>query len=926
MKTRGRPRHPETLTPRQQEVLALVRQGLTNEEIAQRLGISLDGAKWHVSEILMRLGVESRHEAAAWSPALVAPRRFALLLAPMAVLHKVKLGAIGYAAVAAGMAVVAAAIALLAWGVFQSSATQDAAVASIGDQVFFTTRIGEVSSLGRTAPIWNISTYDVSEKRIVHSFNVGADGDIPTQAVLAGDQIVVNLESRIVEYDLDGSNARELRRAREGGAFLGIGASPDGTLLAVTEQTRPLSDGGASARASRDSPFGPITNIVVINLKSQSEIMALRADDPRLDGFRGQPAATKWRDDGRGFIVTGDLTGTLVSILLDGTVRIHSARYEYQISPSGRFVLDDETIVCDTLAFSPRHYLAIRTLDDDRIVSSLRDNARVLDPVEWSPDGTELIFESYPSAATAIGTNCPERDTTSPRTYHVLLADGSPAFDVSGVADARRRWYGDRAIEYRCNGVVVVQPYCQTPSGSAEPIDAYAGGALIASGVDFRLIPNPPRPSAATGDAPTLAVGSAKVGAQRRTGIPEVDRVIDLLVRTDVDGLAGIAEYASIGCSVAQTVGSPPPCALGQADGTIINAFPWAQCEGTYVTESDQLKAAFELALQRQPSAAIYAALRDNTQDRTYDNYWIAATRDRPSQATADVSCWGVTAAGKIIAVQNECGPTGAAQQVAYRFPVSPDFVLGPYNNCSPPPGETPNFMITVESLSPGGIKPQFWGEAQTTLGEDTGERAIVTVSGATKWSGGIDRLEDVRQGMLLQAVGKRQPDCTIVAETILTPLPSVYHDAALGLEMPYPFNWPEGAPAMPYATCNACAVLGPKDVHYPYGIQLYTQALSPGCDPSCAMGNNAVSRTAAQTLFVDGHQASQQEFERQTPLGVTNETGETTPYREIVTVISLADQSLIVDGFYRYGDVDGERYVRRAYANALGGMKLPPP
>ena len=45
MTTRGRPRYPDTLTPRQQEVLALVREGLTNEEIAQRLGITLDGAK-----------------------------------------------------------------------------------------------------------------------------------------------------------------------------------------------------------------------------------------------------------------------------------------------------------------------------------------------------------------------------------------------------------------------------------------------------------------------------------------------------------------------------------------------------------------------------------------------------------------------------------------------------------------------------------------------------------------------------------------------------------------------------------------------------------------------------------------------------------------------------------------------------------------
>lgn len=66
MRRRGRPPHPDVLTPRQWEVLALVREGLTNEEIALRLGISGDGVKFHVSEILGKLGVSSRNEAARW--------------------------------------------------------------------------------------------------------------------------------------------------------------------------------------------------------------------------------------------------------------------------------------------------------------------------------------------------------------------------------------------------------------------------------------------------------------------------------------------------------------------------------------------------------------------------------------------------------------------------------------------------------------------------------------------------------------------------------------------------------------------------------------------------------------------------------------------------------------------------------------------
>ncbi len=68
MSRRGRPRHPDILTPREWEVLALLRAELTNEQIAERLEITERTAKYHVSEILGKLGVSSRSEAAAWRP------------------------------------------------------------------------------------------------------------------------------------------------------------------------------------------------------------------------------------------------------------------------------------------------------------------------------------------------------------------------------------------------------------------------------------------------------------------------------------------------------------------------------------------------------------------------------------------------------------------------------------------------------------------------------------------------------------------------------------------------------------------------------------------------------------------------------------------------------------------------------------------
>jgi len=57
--------NPDALTARQKEVLHLLATGLLNKEIADQLNISERTVKFHVSEILGKLGAGNRTEAAA---------------------------------------------------------------------------------------------------------------------------------------------------------------------------------------------------------------------------------------------------------------------------------------------------------------------------------------------------------------------------------------------------------------------------------------------------------------------------------------------------------------------------------------------------------------------------------------------------------------------------------------------------------------------------------------------------------------------------------------------------------------------------------------------------------------------------------------------------------------------------------------------
>jgi len=89
---RGRPPHPDVLTPAEWDVVNAVRHGMSNRLIARGRGISLDAVKFHIENAIGKLGLENRDALRHWRGA---PFDSALSKSEVEVVTGLQIGEIG---------------------------------------------------------------------------------------------------------------------------------------------------------------------------------------------------------------------------------------------------------------------------------------------------------------------------------------------------------------------------------------------------------------------------------------------------------------------------------------------------------------------------------------------------------------------------------------------------------------------------------------------------------------------------------------------------------------------------------------------------------------------------------------------------------------------------------------------------------------
>lgn len=174
-----------------------------------------------------------------------------------------------------------------------------------------------------------------------------------------------------------------------------------------------------------------------------------------------------------------------------------------------------------------------------------------------------------------------------------------------------------------------------------------------------------PGPPAATATATATAAdvpatASTSPAPARRPGVPdEVDAVINLVLAGDPAALESRVSLVTLPCGPQEGAGSPPACGSGQPNGTPVQVFPVATCEGE-LRPASAVRPTLEQVVRARPVlTGVYRAPRPYLPPVQAD--YVAVFSRTPTGAGAGTLGAGIViAGGKVAGVWFGCGASPA--------------------------------------------------------------------------------------------------------------------------------------------------------------------------------------------------------------------------------------------------------------------------
>jgi hypothetical protein len=181
--------------------------------------------------------------------------------------------------------------------------------------------------------------------------------------------------------------------------------------------------------------------------------------------------------------------------------------------------------------------------------------------------------------------------------------------------------------------------------------------------------------ASATGEPSESETPSATATAGTvTTGDAELDAVISAVLAGDIDSLVARVQFLTLACSTATGVGGPPQCADGEAEGTDVQVFPFAACEGEYY-RADGVPALFAREIGDEPR--IYAAFELlDLGTETFPRGDIGILFETPTMGAGDLGLLlGVDGEGNIVNLWRGCAAPAEQQFDSERDPAGEVFL-----------------------------------------------------------------------------------------------------------------------------------------------------------------------------------------------------------------------------------------------------------
>lgn len=100
-----------------------------------------------------------------------------------------------------------------------------------------------------------------------------------------------------------------------------------------------------------------------------------------------------------------------------------------------------------------------------------------------------------------------------------------------------------------------------------------------------------------------------------RTGIKEIDHVIDVIMDKDIEARLDLVQFTTTTCTTTSGLGGPPECEPGEADGTVVDVLPVSNGEGHFI-RPDKIQEVFDFTVRGL--FAVYVV----PEDTYHRDYW----------------------------------------------------------------------------------------------------------------------------------------------------------------------------------------------------------------------------------------------------------------------------------------------------------------